>query len=69
MDRAQAELFAVHTLRFFRERYPALEIASLEVGRNDKDNVFWCKVHRDENETTHGGGYLFNVAYLDRLSG
>ncbi len=69
MDRAQAEMYAVHMLRFLRERYPALEIASLEVGREEKQYVFWCKVHRNEDETTHGGGYLFTVAYLERQGG
>jgi len=67
MDRAQAELFALHMLKYLRERYPALEVASLEVGREEKQFVLWCKVHRDENEPTHGGGYLFTVAYLDRV--
>ena len=69
MDREQAELFAIHMLKFIRERWPALEPASLEVGRDDKNNVLWCKVHRTEDETTHGGGYLFTVAYLERQMG
>ncbi len=68
MDRAQAEIFALHMLQYLRERYPALEVSSLEVGRDDKQNVFWCKVHRGEDETTHGGGYLFTVAYLERTA-
>ena len=68
MDRAQAEVYAIHMLKFLRERYPALGISSLEVGRDDKQNMFWCKVHRNENEPTHGGGYLFTVAYLERTA-
>ncbi len=67
MDRAQAELFALHMLGYLRERYPALEVSSLEVGRDDKQMLFWCKVHRSDAETTHGGGYLFTVAYLERV--
>jgi len=66
MDRTQAEAFAIHMLRFIRERWPSLELASLEVGRDEKNNVLWCKIHRSDDETTHGGGYLFTVAYLDR---
>lgn len=66
MDRTQAELFAVHMLKFIRDKWPALEVASLEVGRNDKEEVLWCKIHRTEEDRTHGGGYLFTVAYLDR---
>ena len=66
MDREQGEQFAVHMLTFIRERWPALEPASLEVGRDDKTNVLWCKIHRTDDEPTHGGGYLFTVAYLDR---
>jgi hypothetical protein len=69
MDRAQAELYAVHMLKYLRERYPALDVNSLEVGREDKNQVFWCKVHRSEDEPTHGGGYLFTVAYLERQAG
>jgi hypothetical protein len=67
MDRTQAESFAVHMLSFIRDKWPALEIASLEVGRDEKNDVLWCKVHRTEEARTHGGGYLFTVAYLDRL--
>ena len=67
MDRSQAESFAVHMLEFIRDKWPALEVASLEVGRNDKEVVLWCKIHRTEDALTHGGGYLFTVPYLDRL--
>ncbi len=67
MDRALAELFARHMLGFIRERWPAQEVSSLEVGRDDRSNVLWCKIHRSDDEPTHGGGYLFTVAYLDRL--
>jgi hypothetical protein len=67
MDRTQAESFAVHMLSFIRDKWPALEITSLEVGRDEKNDVLWCKVHRTEEARTHGGGYLFTVAYLDRL--
>ncbi len=67
MDRTLAELFAVHMLKFIRDKWPALEVASLEVGRNDKEVVLWCKIHRTEEDPTHGGGYLFTVAYLDRV--
>lgn len=67
MDRTQAEAYAVHQLTFIREKWPALEVASLEVGRDDKNDLLWCKIHRSEEARTHGGGYLFTVAYLDRL--
>ncbi|MFB3880549.1 MAG: hypothetical protein ACE149_04760 [Armatimonadota bacterium] len=67
MDRSQAESFAVHMLEFIRAKWPALELASLEVGRNDKDDLLWCKIHRTDDALTQGGGYLFTVAYLDRL--
>jgi hypothetical protein len=66
MDRALAELFARHMLTFIRERWPALEVISLEVGRDDRNNVIWCKIHRSDDEPTHGGGFLFTVAYLER---
>ena len=66
MDRAQAEVFALHMLTFLREQWPALEVAALEVGRDDKDDVLWCKIYRSEDEPTRGGGYLFTVSYLDR---
>jgi len=68
MDRSQAESFAVHMLSFIREKWPALEIASLEVGRDEKSDLLWCKIHRTEEARTHGGGFLFTVDYLDRLS-
>ena len=68
MDRTQAESFAVHMLSFIRDKWPAGEIASLEVGRDDKTEVLWCKIHRTEDALTHGGGYLFTVAYLDRVT-
>jgi hypothetical protein len=67
MDRSQAEAFAVHMLGFIRDKWPALELASLEVGRNDKEDLLWCKIHRTDDAVTHGGGYLFTVAYLDRV--
>jgi hypothetical protein len=67
MNRTQAEAFAAHMLGFIREQWPALEMASLEVGRDEKNDLLWCKVHRSEEARTHGGGYLFTVAYLDRL--
>jgi len=67
MDRTQAEAFAVNMLTFIRDKWPALELTSLEVGRDDKNQVLWCKIHRTEEEPTHGGGYLFTVAYLDRV--
>ena len=67
MDRTQAEAFAVHMLQFIREKWPAAELASLEVGRDDKSDVLWCKIQRTEDDRTHGGGYLFTVAYLDRV--
>ena len=54
-------------LSFIREKWPALEITSLEVGRDEKNDVMWCKMHRTDDARTHGGGYLFTVAYLDRL--
>ena len=66
MDRTQAEAFAIHMLRFIRDKWPAIELASLEVGRNDAEEVLWCKIHRTEEDRTHGGGYLFTSAYLDR---
>lgn len=69
MDRSQAESFAVHMLSFIRDKWPALEVASLEVGRDDTNEVLWCKIHRSEDDRTHGGGYLFTVAYLDRVIG
>jgi hypothetical protein len=67
VDRTQAEAFAVHMLKFIRETWPAAELASLEVGRDDTSEVLWCKVHRTEDDRTHGGGHLFTAAYLDRL--
>ena len=67
MDRPQAEVFAVRMLEFIREQYPAIELVSLEVGRDDKNEVLWCKIHRGDEDRTHGGGYLFTVAYLDRI--
>ena len=67
MDRIQAEAFAVHMLNFIRDKWPALEVASLEVGRDEKNDLLWCKLHRSDEARTHGGGYLFTVAYLDRL--
>ncbi len=67
MDRAQSEAFAVHMLIFIRAQWPALEVASLEVGRDDKSDLLWCKLHRSEDDRTHGGGYVFTVPYLDRL--
>jgi hypothetical protein len=67
MNRAMAEEFAVHMLKFIREQWPATELASLEVGRDDKSEVLWCKIHRSDEDPTHGGGYLLTVAYLDRL--
>jgi hypothetical protein len=66
MDRNQAESFAVHMLKFIRDKWPALELASLEVGRDDQNDVLWSKIHRTDEDRTHGGGYLFTVAYLDR---
>ena len=51
---------------FSQRAVACLEVSSLEVGRDDKDEVLWCKIHRSEDEPTHGGGYLFTVAYLDR---
>jgi hypothetical protein len=66
MDRSQAEAFATHMLRFIRDKWPAIELTSLEVGRNDAEEVLWCKIHRTEEARTHGGGYLFTAAYLDR---
>jgi hypothetical protein len=67
MDRDQAEAFAVHMLTFIRDKWPALEVASIEVGRDDTNDVLWCKVHRTDDAVTHGGGHLFTVAYLDRV--
>ena len=67
MERAQAEAFAAYMLTFIRDKWPALEVASLEVGRDDKNEVLWCKIHRTDEDRTHGGGYLFTVAYLDRV--
>jgi len=67
MDRSQAEAFALQMLEFIREQWPAAEVASLEVGRDDKNAVLWCKIHRTEEDVTHGGGYLFTVAYLERV--
>ncbi len=67
MDRDQAETYALHMLSFIRAQYPALQMSSLEVGRDEKANVLWCKIHRDETERTHGGGYLFTCAYLERV--
>jgi hypothetical protein len=66
MDRDQAELFAIHMLDFIRKQWPAAELVSLEVGRDDKSEVLWCKLHRTDEDLTHGGGYLFTVAYLER---
>lgn len=66
MDKAQAELYAKHMLAFIRTQWPALNPVSLEVGRDDKTLVLWCKIHRGEDELTHGGGHLFTVAYLER---
>jgi hypothetical protein len=66
VDRTQAEAFAVQMLKFIREKWPALELISLEVGRDDRNDVLWCKIHRTDEEMTHGGGYLFTAAYLDR---
>jgi len=67
MERTQAEAFAVHMIGFIREKWPALDVSSLEVGRNDAEEVLWCKIHRTDEDRTHGGGYLFTVAYLDRV--
>lgn len=67
MDRNQAEKYAVHMLTFIRKHWPAIEVASLEVGRNDKEDLLWCKIHRTEEDRTHGGGYLFTAAYLERV--
>jgi len=67
MDRTQAERFALHMLTFVRDQWPAAEPVSLEVGHEDKDEVLWCKIHRTEEDRTHGGGYLFTVAYLERV--
>ena len=66
MDRARAEAFALEMAKFIRDQWPAAELAALEVGRDDKSEVLWCKIHRTEEDRTHGGGYLFTVAYLDR---
>ena len=67
MDREQAQAFALHMLKFIRGQWPATPLVSLEVGRDDKNEVLWCKVHRSEEDRTHGGGHLFTVAYLERL--
>ena len=67
MDRTQAESFAVHMLKFIRDKWSALEVASIEVGRDDANDVLWCKIHRTEEALTHGGGYMFTAAYLDRV--
>ncbi len=67
MDRTQAEAFAAHMLKFVRKQWPAAEAVSLEVGHDDKNDVLWCKIHRSEEDRTHGGGHLFTVAYLDRV--
>ncbi|UCC67461.1 MAG: hypothetical protein JSV79_10060 [Armatimonadota bacterium] len=67
MDRSQAETFATHMLKFVRKQWPAAEPVSLEVGHDDKNDVLWCKIHRSEEDRTHGAGYLFTVAYLDRV--
>ena len=66
MDREQAEAFARHMLSFIRAQWPAANPVSLEVGRDDKSEVLWCKAHRSEEDLTHGGGHLFHVAYLER---
>jgi hypothetical protein len=66
MDRTQSEAFARHMLGFVRNTWPSLEVAALEVGGDEKNDVVWCKLHRTEDARTHGGGYLFTVAYLDR---
>ena len=68
MDRAQAERYAMYQLKFIRQQWPATEVASLEVGRDDKNNVLWCKIHRTDEDPTHGGGFLFTVAYLERVN-
>ena len=67
MDRDQAEAFAVHMLKFIKENLPAAEPVSLEVGRDDKNEVLWCKIHRSDEDRTHGGGHLFTIAYLERV--
>ena len=66
MDKEQAELFALHMLKFIKTQWPAADLVSLEVGRDDKAEVLWCKIHRSEEDLTHGGGHLFTVAYLER---
>ena len=68
MEREQAEKFALHMLGFIREQWPAANAVSLEVGRDEKNDVVWCKIHRTEECLTHGGGHLFTVSYLDRKS-
>ena len=68
MDRKKAEIFAVHMLKFVRAQLPATAPVSLEVGRDDKNEVLWCKIHRSEEDRTHGGGHLFTIAYLERLA-
>jgi hypothetical protein len=67
MDRSQAETFALHMLTFVRDQWPAAEPVSLEVGHDDKNEVLWCKIHRTDEARTHGGGYLFTAAYLERI--
>jgi len=67
MDRDQAEAFAVHMLKFIKEKLPATDPVSLEVGRDDKNEVLWCKIHRSDEDRTHGGGHLFTIAYLERV--
>jgi hypothetical protein len=66
MDHAQSDAFARHMLGFVRKTWPSLEVAALEVGGDEKNDVLWCKLHRTEEARTHGGGYLFTVAYLER---
>jgi hypothetical protein len=66
VDRKQAEAYAIHMLKFIRLEWPAAKPVSLEVGRDDKSEVLWCKIHRNEEDLTHGSGHLFTVAYLDR---
>jgi len=66
MDKEKAELYALHMLGFIKTQWPAMNLVSLEVGRDDTTAVLWCKIHRREDELTHGGGHLFTVAYLER---
>jgi hypothetical protein len=54
-------------LEFIRTQHPRAEVAALEVGSDDKEDLLWCKVHRSEETPTRGGGYLFTVSYLDRV--